>query len=84
MPAISNAPGEKVAKSDEFEDFNPGEVKDNSERERLISQWVQSIVIKSPKLRSDVKGDIKVAFQAPGMTTARALCWQQPLPRGHN
>jgi hypothetical protein len=84
MPAISNAPGEKVAKSDEFEDFNPGEVKDNSERERLISQWVQSIVIKSPKLRSDVKGDIKVAFQAPGMTTARALCWQQPTAQNPN
>lgn len=70
------------AQSEEYQDFNPGKTTAGSE-------WVQSIIIKSPELRSSVKGDVKVEFQAPGMTSARALCWQQPNaadpnPFGHD
>lgn len=70
------------AKSDEYLDFNPGST-------TVGSEWVQAIVIKAPELRSEVKGDVKVEFQAPGMTVARALCWQQPTkddpnPMGHD
>jgi hypothetical protein len=57
--------------SDEYQDFNPGKTSAGSE-------WVKAIVIRSPELRSNVKGDVKVEFEAPGMTAARALCWQQP------
>jgi len=76
------ASAQTAAKSDEYLDFNPG-------RTTIGSDWVQSIVIKSPGLRSEVQGDVKVEFQAPGMTAARALCWQQPTkdnpnPKGHD
>ncbi len=77
MAAFSQA-----AKTDQYQDFNPG----NSNKG---SEWVQSIVIKSPALRSEVQGDVRVEFEAPGMKTARALCWRQPTddqpgPFGHD
>ncbi|MFA7344309.1 MAG: family 16 glycosylhydrolase [Terrimicrobiaceae bacterium] len=77
-----HAAAQTAAKSDEYKDFNPG-------RSTVGSEWTQSIVIKAPELRSEVKGDVKVEFQAPGMTVARALCWQQPTkekpdPFGHD
>lgn len=73
---------ETASKSEEYSDFNPG-------KSTVGSEWVQSIVIKSPQLRSEVKGDVKVEFQAPGMAVARALCWKQPTsenpsPFGHD
>jgi hypothetical protein len=73
---------EKVARTGEYPDFNPG----NS---TVGSEWVQAIVIKSPELRSDIQGTVKVDFQAPGMTIAKAYCWQQPTaqdrsPWGHD
>jgi hypothetical protein len=40
--------------------------------------FVASISVSTPAYCSDVKGDVTVKFKAPGMTSARALCWQQP------
>lgn len=73
---------EQKAKSAEYQDFNPGD-------STVGGEWVQAVDIKSPELRSEVKGDVKVVFAAPGMTEARALCWQQPTaadksPWGHD
>lgn len=86
LGAMLAVPGFKasaeVAKNSEYLDFNYGQSTGGDE-------WVQSIVIKSPQLRSDVKGNVKVEFQAPGMTVAKAMCWQQPTkqepnPMGHD
>jgi hypothetical protein len=66
-------PGQ-VKRSDEYGDFNPGDPP------AAGSEWIKAIVINSPALRAEVKGNVKVEFQAPGMTAARALCWQQPTP----
>jgi len=68
--------------NDEYGDFYKGaklEAKD----------WVQSIHVSEPVYRSTVKGDVTVKFTAPGMKTARVLCWQQPTaddprPLGHD
>lgn len=75
LPLATQA--QTAAKSDEYFDFNPGRV-------TFGSEWTKSIVIKAPALRSEVKGDVKVEFQAPGMTVARALCWQQPTKENSN
>ena len=67
--ATSAAAAEGV---DEYGEFNPG---------RPVApggEWVQAITIKRPELRSEVRGNVHVEFQAAGMTAARALCWQQP------
>jgi hypothetical protein len=74
LAAAASAEEGQAKKSAEYGDFNPGT---NS---TAGSEWIKSIVIKSPEPRSEVKGDVKVEFQAPGMTAARALCWQQPTP----
>jgi len=79
--AIPSA-AEEAKKSSEYPDFNPG---DNDKGK----EWVQVINIKSPQMRSDIKGDVKVEFQAPGMDVANAFCWQQPTvsepnPAGHD
>jgi hypothetical protein len=73
----------RAKRSDEYGGLNPGDPP------AAGSEWIQAIVIKSPELRSEVKGNVKVEFQAPGMTAARALCWQQPTreqpgPWGHD
>jgi hypothetical protein len=52
-------------------------------------EFVSSIAVSTPAYCSDVKGDVAVKFKAPGMTAARALCWQQPTaekpnPWGHD
>ncbi|MFA4944572.1 MAG: family 16 glycosylhydrolase [Lentisphaeria bacterium] len=51
--------------------------------------WFQAIAVSSPAYCSDIKGDVTVTFKAPGMTQAKALCWQQPTaanpsPWGHD
>jgi hypothetical protein len=40
--------------------------------------WVQSIVVTCPDYRSQVQGNVTVAFKAPGMSSANAFCWRQP------
>lgn len=66
-----------------YGDFNPGRPPAPG------TQWVQSIIIKSPQLRAEIKGATKIEFQARGMRAVRALCWQQPTaknpdPFGHD
>jgi len=68
-------PATQAGNSDAYGEFNPGG------KSAPGTQWEQAIVIKSPELRSEVKGDVKVDLAAPGMTEARALCWQQPTPQ---
>lgn len=65
------------ARTDEYQDFASG-------KSTKGEGWVQRIVIKAPELRSEVRGDVKMEFQAPGMASARALCWQQPTPQDPN
>lgn len=40
--------------------------------------WVKSIAIFTPAYGSEVQGDVAVKFSAPGMTKAKAMCWQEP------
>ncbi len=40
--------------------------------------FVQAIVVLAPAPCSNVKGDVTVVFQAPGMARAQARCWRQP------
>jgi hypothetical protein len=64
-------------KNEEYLEFNYGQDTGGEE-------WHQSIVVLEPPCRSEVKGDVVVKFKAPGMTTAKALCWQQPTPENSN
>ena len=41
-------------------------------------KWVQSIRAIDPAPRSDVEGNVRIHFEAPGMVAAVARCWQQP------
>lgn len=70
FPAIADE--KPPHRTEEHGDFNPGR------QPAPGSEWTQAIVIQFPALRSDVKGNVNVEFHAPGMTAARALCWQQP------
>ena len=52
-------------------------------------EWTESIEVLSPALRSEIQGPTPVVFKAPGMTVAKAMCWQQPTaedpnPWGHD
>lgn len=52
-------------------------------------EWVESIEVLAPALRSKIQGPTRVTFQAPGMTMAKVMCWQQPAddnpnPWGHD
>lgn len=60
-------------RSGEYLEFNYGQDTGGDE-------WMQSIVVAKPELRSSVTGDVAVEFQAPGMIVAKAVCWQQPTP----
>ena len=79
LPLVSTG---RAAQTAQYLDFNPGRI-------TVGSEWVQKIVVNSPALRSEVKGNVPVSFVAPGMTKAVALCWQQPTkananPYGHD
>jgi hypothetical protein len=54
-----------------YSEFNYGQ-------DRGGDHWVQSIQVEEPAYRSEVKGEVTVRFKAPGMTAAKAFCWQQP------
>jgi hypothetical protein len=45
-------------------------------------KWKQAIVIKSPALRADIDGDVKIQFVASGMKKAAVLCWFKPSGPG--
>lgn len=55
-----------------YKDFNHGQTSDEN------AEWIQAIQIVEPACRSEVKGIVKVTFQAKGMDEARAFCWHQP------
>jgi hypothetical protein len=61
----------QVTRIDGYREFNYGQVDDG------VEQWTQAIRVLEPDLRSEVRGDVTVRFQASGMTEAAALCWQQ-------
>jgi hypothetical protein len=60
------------AKSEYALDFNYGDPANKNE------DWVPAIQIIEPPCRSEITGPITVKFKAPGMTAAKAMCWQQP------
>jgi len=52
-------------------------------------EWVETIEVLTPTLRSEIQGPTPVTFQALGMIVAKAMCWQQPSaedpnPWGHD
>ena len=49
----------------------------NNGQDRGGAEWVQAITVSEPAPRSEVRGDVTVKFQAPGMAAAKALCWRQ-------
>lgn len=61
----------------QYAEFDPGEKESGR-------KWTQSIFINSPALRSEVQGDVKVEFIAPGMKRAVALCWDYPVTKFPN
>lgn len=71
VAAMQPASAQKPAMSQEYADFNPGV-------SVAGSSWVKSIRIASPQEGATVNGDVDILFSAPGMTTAKALCWHQP------
>jgi hypothetical protein len=56
-----------------YADFNHGQ---NDDPE---SDWIQSIQILEPACRSEITATTRIKFKAPGMTRAKAFCWQQPV-----
>ena len=74
LAVICGCSGIKPRQTEEYKyvDFNNGQ-NDNDNTE-----WIQSIRVTEPELRSDVKGKITVKFSAPGMTLAKAMCWAAP------
>jgi hypothetical protein len=70
MPLFS--PAESILKaSEEYPDFYSGNATKGIE-------FVQSIAVLAPAYCSNIKGDVTIVFKAPGMTLAKASCWQQP------
>jgi len=69
----ASVPTTAAAQEQEYPDFyNP-----NRETIDGKNQWVKAIVINTPKLRSEVKGDVPFEFTAEGMTHVNVMCWQQ-------
>jgi hypothetical protein len=89
-PAISSSlgadtPAPPKPANAEYPNFNNGE---SNPKDPGI-EWVQAIAVTAPAYGADVKGNVTVTFRAPGMTKAKALCWQQPTtaapsPWGHD
>jgi hypothetical protein len=71
VPAIAQPPSHR-GQIQGYHEFNYGQVAKDAE------QWTQAIRVSTPALRSEVRGDVTVKFQAPGMKEATALAWQQP------
>ncbi len=69
----------KVAKK-EYPNFYTGE----SGSSNKGIEFVQSIIVAAPAPCSEIKGSVMVRFKAPGMTTAKGSCWQQPTAANHD
>ena len=70
-PGLPLSAQEHPVKHSEYLEFNYGQDTGGDE-------WVQSIAVTKPAYRSTVRGSVAVEFRAPGMTVAKAVCWQQP------
>ena len=73
---IASNPAFGEQSATEYADFYTG--KEGTSNKGI--DWVQSIMVTSPGVGSDIKGDVTVNFTAPGMASAKASCWQQPTP----
>ena len=71
----ATSPPPALAPADFYSTFYPEKAKPG-----IKTEWAQSIAVSSPAYCSEVQGDVTVAFTAPGMTTVKAKCWQQPTP----
>ena len=70
LPALLALPtATSAAKSDEYPDFYDGTSTKGID-------FVQAIRVLAPAHCSNVKGDVTVVFEAPGMTHAVARCWR--------
>ena len=74
MTAFAQDASPVATRIDGYQDFNYGRIQEG------VEQWVQAIRVSEPELRSEIRGDVTVRFQAAGMTEATALCWQQTDP----
>jgi hypothetical protein len=70
--AAPGAQAQQKKEVDGYHEFNYGKVQEGAEN------WTEVIQVLEPAPRSEVQGDVKVSFKAPGMNWATAWCWQQP------
>ena len=63
---LAQYPPPVAKRMNSYHDFNYGQIQDQ------VEQWVQAIRVSEPELRSEIRGDVTVRFQAAGMTEARA------------
>ncbi len=59
---------------------------DEAERNPVghVREWTNNITVTSPDYRAEVSGMVTITFRAPGMSYARASCWQQPTVKNPN
>ena len=67
--AVSHAAADEKKASDEYPEFYNGDSTKGID-------FVQSIRVLAPRYCSNVKGDVTVVFEAPGMTRAITRCWR--------
>lgn len=70
LASSSSAQG-TLPRNEEYLEFNYGQKTGGD-------QYIQSIRVLEPDYRSEVRGDVRVRFIAPGIKYVKALCWQQP------
>lgn len=70
--AFQTVPAEERQPIEGYHEFNYGRVQEG------VENWIESIRVTEPAPRAEVRGDVIVRFQAPGMNWATAWCWQQP------
>lgn len=71
IAVLSAQPARKP--NENYRDFNYGQATGGDE-------WIQAIRVTSPACRSEIAGSVPIEFEAPGMSVAKAFCWQQPTP----
>ena len=56
---------------------------DEAERNPVAhaKEWTNTIAVISPDNRAEISGKVTITFRAPGMSHARASCWQQPTSK---
>ena len=74
---VIQAFSEQKPKNKEYLEFNYGQDTEGDE-------WVETIEVISPELRSEIQSNTHVEFVAPGMKMAKVMCWQQPTDEDSN